>query len=188
MEVLSKLFGSTDKVKVMRLFLFNSGLGLSATEVRTRTKLAAAKVRRETALLQSIKFLKKRGQIYSLNLEFPFLKELKDILSLEVHDRHNELVRQLRRGGSVKLVIISGLFIQEPEARVDLVVVGDHLKRGMLEQVIKRLEAEIGKELNYTIMDSIDFLYRYNSGDRFIRDVLDFRHEIVFDKLGFLLG
>jgi len=172
----------------MRLFLFNTSAALSSGEIKKKTKMPAAKIRRETTLLKGIKFLKKRGDYYNLNLEFPFLKELKDILSLEIHDRRNGLVNQLRRGGSVKLVIISGLFLQESEARVDLLVVGDHLKKGILEQVVRRLEAEIGKELNYAILDSVDFLYRYNSGDRFVRDVLDFKHEIVFDKLGFLLG
>jgi hypothetical protein len=46
------------------------------------------------------------------------------------------------------------------------------------------MEADIGKELSYAVCDTADFVYRLNAYDKFIRDVLDYPHETIVDKLG----
>jgi len=63
--------------------------------------------------------------------------------------------------------------------------VGDKLKRGAVDRVIKTMEAEVGRELVYAVFDTADFLYRLNAYDKFIRDVLDYPHEKIIDKLNF---
>ena len=52
------------------------------------------------------------------------------------------------------------------------------------EAMIKNIESEIGREIRYAVFDTPDFQYRYNMCDKLIRDVLDYPHEKVIDKLG----
>src|SRR3989338_2689319 len=89
------------------------------------------------------------------------------------------LIPLLNNAGRVKLIILSGIFIKNKDSRVDFLVVGDKLKRGKIEEGIRKLEAEIGSELVYAIFDTKEFIYRLNMYDKLIRDILDYPHEIV---------
>ena len=44
--------------------------------------------------------------------------------------------------------------------------------------------SRLGRELRYALLSSDDLLYRLTVSDRLIRDVLDYPHRIVLDKLG----
>lgn len=47
------------------------------------------------------------------------------------------------------------------------------------------LEYNLGRELRYAALDQEDFKYRHSIGDKLVRDVLDFEHMVVMDKMGF---
>ena len=51
--------------------------------------------------------------------------------------RHDELVNKLSGVGKLKLLIVSGAFIQEWDSRVDILVVGDSLKENMINSAMK---------------------------------------------------
>ena len=88
--------------------------------------------------------------------------------------------------GQIKLLIIAGIFLDEPDSRADILIVGDKLKRTLIENLLRRLEAELGKELTYGILETAEFEYRYGIYDKFIRDVIDYPHQIVVNKLNIL--
>jgi hypothetical protein len=46
------------------------------------------------------------------------------------------------------------------------------------------MESEIGKELRFSSLNTEDFKYRHGVCDRLIRDVLDYQHEVVVDRIG----
>ena len=48
----------------------------------------------------------------------------------------------------------------------------------------RELEADVGKTLNYTIMDTNEFTYRYNIYDRFVRNIFNYPHQKIIDTLG----
>ena len=81
------------------------------------------------------------------------------------------------------MLVISGAFVQRLDGPADLLIVGDDLKRNLIDQAIKNLEAETGRELVYAVFDTSDFMYRYHSSDRFIRDLFEFEHERLVDKI-----
>ena len=83
----------------------------------------------------------------------------------------------------MKLIIVAGIFLDEHASRVDVLLVGDKLKKPIIEGVLRRLEAELGKELTYGIMETPDFEYRFGIYDKFIRDIIDFPHLVVLNKL-----
>ena len=67
---------------------------------------------------------------------------------------------------------------------MDLLVVGDNLKQGQLETTIKTIESEIGREIRYAVFETSEFNYRYSIFDKLIRDILDYPHEKIINKLG----
>lgn len=188
MEILSKLFGSETKVKIMRLFLFNPDHNFFVSDIADRTKASIGQTRKEINVLEKSGLIKSRvhgsHKSYSLDKNFCYLLPLQNFLVNVEPLQPKEVIKKISKLGAVKLIITSGVFIQEPESRVDLLIVGDHIKRGALENVMKTIEAEIGKELRYAHFSTEDFKYRLSMFDKLTRDILDYPHKKILNKLG----
>jgi hypothetical protein len=205
MNILEKIFGSAAKVKIIRLFIFNPETAFDTEDIATRTNSKLESVRAELKNLADIKLIKKRIVIketifknkktgketierkkvqgWILDPKFAYLDPLTDFLVYMNPFRHTELIDRMRKVGNVKLLAISGVFIKEPDSRVDLLIVGDDIKKGLLENAIHVLESEIGKELRYAALETEDFKYRMNMCDKLVSDILDFPHEKVINRL-----
>jgi hypothetical protein len=202
--VLEKLFGSSSRIKIIRLFFLNPEILFNPREISRRTKVALPAVRREILLLKNIGFIKqkeekideiiklKKGKIKNkkkkiqglkLNTFFPFLHPLKNLVINTAPIDKEKLIKILSSIGRMKLIILSGIFIQSDNSNADVFLVGDSIRRGALERVLKNIEAQIGKELVYAVFSTKEFLYRFGMYDRFVRDVLDYPHEKIVNKL-----
>lgn len=194
METLAKLFGNETKVKMMKLFLFNPDRIFDITDIGDRVKADSSKVRREVNVLEKIGLVKRRagnkkranGHGFVLDANFSYLAPLQNFLINTEPLHPKEIIKKVTKLGSVKLIIIAGVFIQEFESRVDLLVVGDSIKKGQLENTIKILESEIGKELKYANFTTEDFRYRLSMCDKLTRDILDYPHKKILNKLGII--
>ncbi|MEY2664324.1 MAG: hypothetical protein RIT04_132 [Candidatus Parcubacteria bacterium] len=204
MDILAKLFGNPARVKLSRLFLFNQENAFTVAEIADRSKTSAREVKREIALLMSIglvkkrlvtrEITKKRGKKvtvkkvhdtgYMIDLKFPYLQALKSLLITVSLHADDTLVKRFSSAGRIKFFVASGLFIQEWDTRVDLLIVGDDLNMKRLEGIMKTIEAEVGREIAYSAFETADFEYRFGIHDRLIRDILDLPHTVLVDKLG----
>lgn len=178
------IFGSEAKVKIMRLFIFNPNLAYTASEVGNRAKVGAAATRKELQNLIKAGLVKKRGKAYSLNRTYKYLPALGHFLVDANPLSEKEIVRRISTAGAIKLILTSGVFLRNPDARVDILIVGDHIKQGKLFSVMSAIEAELGKELRYAVFETADFRYRMGIYDKLVRDILDSRHEKILNKLG----
>ncbi len=191
MEQLGKLFGSEAKVKIMRLFLFNPETVFDTGEISERAKVDSPKVRREMSNLEKMGLVKRRasakkrgGHGFVLETQFSYLTQLQNFLINIEPLLPKEIIRKVSKIGNIKLIVIAGVFLQEAESRIDILIVGDGIKKSNLENLIKTLEAEIGKELRYAHFTTEDFKYRISMFDKLIRDILDYPHRKILNKTG----
>jgi len=201
MEILERLFGSSARVRVMKFFLFNPEELLEKKEIMKKTKTSSSALQKELKDLCDIGLLKKRVFIkssqtkggrtkkqkvqgFALNPTFKYLNNLKTLIINNEPFNHNEIIKKLNKVGKLKLIVVSGLFIQNDDSRLDLFVVGDDIKDRLVKGVISKMESEIGKELRYVFFTTADFKYRYSVCDRLVRDVFDYPHQIVVDRIG----
>ena len=131
-----------------------------------------------------IKVKRKRVSGWVLNQDFSYLKELHDLLISTTSFETNNVTRRLCKVGNLKLVIIAGVFVQHWDSRLDILIVGDKIKQSQLSNVIKDIESELGREIRYAVFSTQDFKYRLGIYDRLVRDVLDYPHKAVVDRLG----
>jgi DNA-binding Lrp family transcriptional regulator len=194
MDILSNLFGSQSRVKIMRLFLFNPQMPFSVQEIAEKTKTRLPATRKEVRFLEKAKLIRKRSfkikrkkvAGWSLNSDFPYLTHLQNLL-LDLSSLQQEnILKKLNKVGRLKEVVLAGVFIQDWDSRADILVVADRIKRRVLENLIKHLEAEIGKELKYIALETNEFQYRMSMGDKLLRDILDYPHKVALDKFGLL--
>jgi hypothetical protein len=203
-ETLEKIFGSAAKVKIMRLFLFNPSDAFDTRQIIDRAKVTSSSARSELGNMQKIGLIKKKSFFrdfvtgsgkrkkvhrrrtlgWTLDESFEYLDSLQNLLIQVSPMRNGEIVKRLSRVGKLKLVIVSGAFIQNWDSRIDLLVVGDNMKKTALENIIKVIESEVGREIRYASFETSDFKYRLGVYDKLIRDVLDYPHETILDKIG----
>jgi hypothetical protein len=188
MEPLAKLLGSPARLKTIRLFVFNQDSAFTASEVAQRTRLTKEVARRELKELLSAGLLRKKGSQnptrYQTNPRFEYLVALDAFVRETTSVRPQAIVTSLRRAGTLRLVVLSGLFTGILEPQVDLLVVGDSLDERQLAVAIRSLEAELGREIRYAAFATADFRYRLGVYDRLLRDVFDYPHRILVDKIG----
>ena len=217
MEIFSKLFGSAGIVKILRLFLFNPTEPYEPKDVVKRTRTDTDVVRSELSMLANVGFLRRRSFYkdieepitrrvsvsrkrkkkklkrkrvmgWILNQEFSYLKPLQDLLMSTTSLETDNVTRRLCKAGNLKLVIIAGVFVQHWDSRLDILIVGDKVKQSQLSHVIKDIESELGREIRYAVFSTQDFKYRLGIYDRLVRDVLDYPHKTVVDRLGLTLS
>lgn len=194
MEILSELFGSAARVKLLRLFLFHPDMVFDEQTLAQRSKVPPREIKKELRKLdkstviigKSVARGKKRVTVWSLNTEFGYLFELKQLLITTSLIGNDDVVRRFSKICRVKLLVLSGVFVQlsPADTRLDLLIVADNIRsRGALESVIKVLESEVGREITYAFFETQDFKYRLAMYDKLLRDVLDFKHEKLVNKL-----
>lgn len=188
MDPLAKLFGSSARIKLLRLFYFNEEEWYTPSEAAFRAKAGKAAARKEVLALYGNKVLRKKaakgGTLYAANPKFPHYESLKTFLRTSSGVDDASISSHLKKTGTLRLVVLSGLFTGVPESKVDLLVVADRLDERALAAVVRTLEAELGRELRYACFSTEDFRYRVGVYDRLVRDVLDYPHRLVLDKIG----
>lgn len=187
-DPLQKLFGSAARIKLLRLFLFNPKQTYTAPDAAHRSRVPERTARKELGIFSSIGLIRRSptrqgsGLRYTLNSEFAYRSVLQNLL-LNAPERANDIFERVRPSGVIKLIIVSGVFVGDWEGRLDVLIVGDRIKDKHIRARMRKLESEIGRELRYAMLPSDDFLYRLNMNDKLVRDVLDYPHRIVLDRL-----
>ncbi len=203
MDILEKLFGSAAKVKLIKLFLLNPEVAFDVAQASERSKVSRGIARKEIVNLEKIKFLRKKSYIkefkrqknrrmqisrkrtngWTLDQKFPYIEPVKSFLSSINPFSHKDIIKRISRSGKIQLLIVSGIFIKNNDSRVDLLIVGDNLKQNQLDNTVKTIESEIGKEIRYAVFETSEFNYRYSMFDKLVRDILDFSHKKIINKL-----
>lgn len=203
MDILEKLFGSETKIKIMKLFLFNAESFYDISDIEDKTKSKRSKVLRETRILEKIGMIKKRvfyktiqsekgnSEVlkkkktigYILNSQFRYMVQLQNFLVNTNPLQNKEILRKVNSIGKINVLLVAGIFTQDEDSRVDMLVVGDGIKEEMLKRAVRNIESVVGRELRYAFFETIDYKYRLNMCDKLIRDILDCPHEVIIDKL-----
>ena len=195
-EILETLFGSKAKTRILRFFLLNPDKEYRVTEIAKKNMILSGAVRKEIKELKKIKFLtehKKKGiKFYTLDPTFYFYFELKNLFAKSASSPQCKSLAKLKNIGDVKLALVSGIFLNYPKSKVDMVLVANNVSRGKLRNVMNSLEAEVGKEVSFVMMNSDEFKYRLDMLDRFLIDFIEGSHIELIDKIPgfkrFLLG
>lgn len=200
--MLEKLFGSKSRVKILKLFLLNPAEKFYIRQLSRDLKLQLNSVRRELENLEKFGILtsdlKNEAEVkgeekeavggqekkyFRANSNFVLFDEIKALIVKAQILYEKDFVRKLHAIGKVKLLILTGLFVNNPSSLIDILIVGK-INKVKLVKLIRELEIELGKEINFTIFDSQEFKYRRDITDIFLYGILDGRKLVVIDEVG----
>lgn len=199
-QFLEKFFDSVPRARILRLFMQNPYDLFSLEAVAKRTQIKKSPCRKEIDKLEKLKIVLckvttlkqqkgkkvkiKKTEAFGANPAFEFFTEVRELVSHSSVASKNKLLKQIRGLGGIKLAIISGVFLNQENARVDLLLVGDNVAKGKLNRFLAHLESELGRSVQYTLMETDEFKYRLGMYDRFLRDILEYPHKKLINRLG----
>jgi DNA-binding Lrp family transcriptional regulator len=201
MEYLSKLFGSPARVKMLRYFLFNPETPVDRDGIVALARITPDTASKELATLARAGIItrrtfyrdvvrpgtttpKRRKTLgYTLDAKYPHLPQLTRFLRDTLMVSEADIRNRLRNIGTVKLIVLAGFLINQERSGLDLLIVGDKLDESALRTAVRGLEAECGKEIRYAVLATEDYQYRKRVRDRLVREVMDFEHKEILNKL-----
>lgn len=187
-STLDVLFDSSLRVRLIKFFFYNQKSPAEPAAIASRLQLHLTKVRKELEKLISIGLIKKvnigSAASFLINRNFALFHELSALVLKASPALKARMTERIKGLGSVKLALICGRFLNDENSQADLLVVGDRINERKSRNFFKDLEAEAGFELNYVVLSTEEFDYRRHMYDRFLRDLLDYKHEKLINKLG----
>ncbi len=188
MDPLSRLFGSPVRLKLLRLFLFNDDVGFKVKDAAVRAKVAKGAGRKEIVSLLAIGIIRKRSgkssPVYQADHRFEHYEQLLVFLRSTTSIKDTDVIALLKKAGTPRAIVLSGIFTGSLEPKIDILIVADNFDERALKSAIHAIEAELGRELRYASFATPDFRYRLGVYDRLIRDVMDYPHRTILDKIG----
>ncbi len=197
-DPLAVLFGSAASVKLLRFFLFNPQKIFSFDDIARRARLVRRTARTELNTFERAgviyrKYLyetvagstrKRRVFGYTLDPNFPLLTPLQSFFFATAPINSKTMLTYIKKVGSFDVIVAAGVFMGEFERRMDILLVAKKVSAQKVEQAIKALEAELGIEIKYAFLKTDEFKYRMSMRDKLTRDVFDYPHQVLVDKLG----
>lgn len=184
---LDALFDSPIRVRMLKLFLFNPDRNFYNKNIAEMLNIASGLAKKHLKKLSEARFIISKKiygkHIFKTNKNFVFYEELRELITKASPASKEKMLEHLKGLGGIKLAVLVGVFLNLDNSHADLLLVGDKIKSSKFDRFLKELEAEVGKEINCALMTTKEFNYRYNMYDRFVRDILDFKHEKLINKL-----
>lgn len=192
MDSLSKIFQSNNgeiRLRTLRFFLANQGDTFDIDDIVEKTKVRKNNLRKELTFLFNIGFLEKfidgRGSSsFRLDSNFEYTDTLFSLVFDFKSINKKTILDKFKKIGRIKLFSLTGVFTDDLDTEVDILVVGDNLKQKEINRVVSDLNSIFASKLRLLIMDLEEFDYRKKMFDRFLHMVLDGKRITLIDKLG----
>lgn len=172
--MLKRLFTSNTRIKLLTVFLTNPNEEFFIRELTRKLDEQINSIRRELDNLKKMGFLrtraKNRKKYYYINTEFIFLSELKSIF-LKSLSNNDTMSKDISAMGKVKLLILTGQFIEKAEMNVDMLLVGDIDREKLAEYLNSEVKTE--RPVRFSILSEADYEYRLNCNDKFVKDIVN---------------
>jgi len=190
--MLNALFGSEARVKILNLFLLHPEQKYYLRQVARDLDLQVNSARRELENMEKFELLsaeksgsgeaKGEKKYFSVNKNFLLYPEIRALfIKAQILSSHRFL-SGLQKICQPKFLALTGLFTNFPEAQTDLLIVGA-VRRAAFLKLIRELEKDLGREINFTVMDQREFFYRREIMDMFLYNILTGKTVILIDNL-----
>jgi len=167
--------------KILNYFFINPHESLYVNELSRKLVLD------KRNLVKKIKELEAEGilthrirgnlKLYSINSRYPLYKEFRKII-MTTAGVEEQLRRILQNSSGVDEAYIYGSYAKntmDAHSDIDLLVVGS-ISAVFLQKQIVKLQRDIDREINATVMDQTDFKKRMKNKDPFVNGILKQKH------------
>ncbi|MFA6197786.1 MAG: hypothetical protein WC734_01350 [Patescibacteria group bacterium] len=184
--MLEQLFGSATRVKLLRLFYSNPDRSYFVRELTRKLDQRINSVRQELHNLEEIGIVeendKDRKKYFTLKRDFPLFFELKALMVKSQILLERDFARAVSQLGTIKYMVLSGLFVGRTDLPTDLLIVGT-VDRNKIKQLLHKFQKYFDQDIRYTIFTLKEYDYRQQVTDRFLFNVIENKHIVIIDRL-----
>ena len=191
--MIDALFGSKTRVKLLYLFFNNPGKSFYVREITRLIDEQINSVRRELSNMLEVGVINSDSAdnklYYEVNQKYQFYIPFRAIFAeekirTETVDNKKSINsgwrKELSSLGSVRLAVEAGALVKGSASEVDLLVVGT-VPQKRLSAIVKQIESEESREINYSVVSYDEFYYRLSVKDKFINSILTNKHSVLVD-------
>ena len=191
--MIDALFGSKSRVKLLHLFMNNPGKSFYVREITRLIDEQINSVRRELSNLLEVGVITSSNAdnklYYEVNQQYDHFIPFRAIFGdqkVEPATKHKTKTdtpdwhKSIEKLPRLRIAIIAGALVKGSASPVDLLLVGDTPNQ-KVNDLVKSIEAQEGRELTYTSMKYDEFYYRLSVRDRFTSTILTNKHIVLLD-------
>lgn len=171
--MLGHIIPSKTRIKILELFFHHPGENYYLRRVVREIDMEVNAVKRELDILENEKVLLKERRLnkvfYSLNKHYVFYDEF-----LRIFTKTDQLAALIRKNspklGKLKFAAVSTKFSQRAEIKEDeiyLLLIGTVVVPE-IASIVAEVEREFDREINYSVMNEEEFVFRKKNNDPFI--------------------
>jgi hypothetical protein len=196
--MIDALFGSKTRVKLLYLFLNNPGQKFYVREITRKIGEQINSVRRELSNMIGVGIVTSDSAdnklYYQVNQRYEHYLSLRSIFGDSsvvespisqvkpsedsYFDNYKEMLADIP---GIRIAVFSGVLVKGSSAPVDVMLVGD-VSTAKVKSLIKNIESNEGREINYSLLPYDEFYYRLSVRDKFITEILKAKHNVIVDK------
>ncbi len=200
--MLEPIFGSASRVKILNLLLLAEDKKHALISLARDLELPLNSVRHEldnlilfglvseekiienTPIDKTGKKSKKPAEkkYFFVNHNFILYPEIKALFVKAQILSSQKFIEGLHKICQPKFLALTGLFTNYPEAQTDILIVGT-VRRTAFLKLIKDLEKDLGREINFTILSEKEFHYREDIMDIFLYNILEGKTLVLLDNV-----
>lgn len=188
--MLDALFGSVARTKFLNFLLLHQAAPYHLRQLARELNLPSSTVRRELENMLKFGLIKEEKnqeletektkdknasksekKYFSLNKDFILYPEIKALFIKSQILSSQKFISGLQKICQPKFLALTGLFTNDLEAPTDLLIVGQ-IRRPAFLRLMRELEKDLGREINFTILSEKEFKYREEVMDIFLHNIL----------------
>ena len=204
-DPLASILGNGLRAKLFRIFIMNKDETFNPKNLSKSMKIRETHILEELSHMEEDGILKNKIGFYItetkrkkearirrknqfdgfvFNRKYKYRELLEELVTFTTPIEGEYFLRAFSRTGNVRLLVITGLFTRNNDASADLLIVGDNLNIQECEELIRKMENIFGRDIRYIHLESNEFMHRYNSSDKSIRNIIDYALYVSVNKLG----
>lgn len=175
--MLSKLFTSKTRSKIITIFMLNPDGEMYVREITKKIHENINSVRRELSNLEDMGLLKSRKagnlKYFQVNKDFCLYNELYSMV-MKTEGVAKLLKENMEKWGQISLAFIYGSFASQeagPTSDIDIFMVGT-IHEDVIISEFNLLERKLSREINYIILSDAEYQEKLDNKDPFIMEIL----------------
>ncbi len=184
--MLEDIVDSKYSADLLSFFLIAPARTYSQAELSKRLRFSKPALSKALAQLLNLSMIKHlvdgRNHYYMVNEKHKLIPDIRKSLIRNQKPYEDELFMAVKKLGDVQAAFLSGIFTGHSELPVDILIVGK-INLNKLSQFLEGCKKMMGRDVNYSIMTPEEFKLRRDTFDRFIKDVFDYNHIVIVDKI-----
>jgi len=169
-------FRSKARQRLLAYYFTNPAARCHLRELANRLSIDPSNLSKELKRLEGERLFRSeivgRHKYFLLNQRYPLFREVQGIVA-KTFGAPTQIAERLKRVPGIEEAYLYGSFARNQQSAVsdiDVFVIGGP-KADVLAEVVRKLERQLGREINYTVMTRKEFVARLARKDPFLENV-----------------